>query len=154
MRVEGGFAYIALLASLAVIMMILTAASENISQTAKREREQQLFFVGEQFRNAIASYYENSPQGNKQFPSNFDELVRDNRNVKPMRHLRRLYRDPMTNDIEWGQIRNEQQQLVGVYSLSTEQVLITGFDRTFITADETQGVLNYSNLKFIYSPTD
>ena len=98
MRTIGGFAYIALLASLAVIMLVLTAASENISQTAKREREKQLLFVGEQFRNAIASYYENAPQGNKQFPKDLDVLVKDNRSIKAMRHLRRIYIDPMTND--------------------------------------------------------
>ncbi|NQZ53771.1 MAG: type II secretion system protein [Piscirickettsiaceae bacterium] len=149
-----GFAYIALLASLAVLMLVLTAASESISQNAKREREQQLFFVGQQFRNAIASYYENSPSGNKQFPKNFDVLLKDNRSIKPARHLRRIYRDPMTNDFLWGEVRNGQQQIIGIYSLSTEQVLITNFNTDLITINEDQTDLFYSDLKFIYSPTE
>ena len=152
MRTIGGFAYIALLASLAVIMLVLTAASENISQTAKREREKQLLFVGKQFRNAIASYYENAPQGNKQFPKDLDVLVKDNRSIKPMRHLRRIYIDPMTNDALWGLVKNGQQRIVGVYSLSTEQVLITNIDSTLVTRNKKQKHFNYSEFKFIYTP--
>ncbi len=146
-----GFAYLALLASLFVLMLILTAAAETISQQAKREREQQLFFVGEQFRNAIASYYENSPSGSKQFPQNFDVLLEDNRSIKPARHLRQIYSDPITNNKAWGEVRNEQQQIVGIYSLSTEAVLISNIDTNVITVDEGQGILIYSALKFIYN---
>jgi len=154
MRKKGGFAYIALLISLLVMMLVITSASENISQNAKREREQQLFFVGEQIRNAIASYYEKSPEGVKQFPKNLDDLLKDNRSINPARHLRRLYRDPMTNESVWGEVKNEQQQIVGVYSLSSEQVLITNFDHNLVTVDIEQGVLIYSDLKFIYTPDD
>ncbi|MFW5450502.1 MAG: type II secretion system protein [Methylophagaceae bacterium] len=147
-----GFAYLALLASLFVLMLVLTAAAETISQQAKRERERQLFFVGEQFRNAIASYYENSPSGSKQFPKNFDVLLKDTRSIKPARHLRQIYSDPITNNAAWGEVRNEFQQIIGVYSLSTERVLITNIDSNIIMVDEGQGILIYSALKFIYNP--
>jgi len=147
-----GFAYIALLAILAILMLALTSASENIAQNAKREREQQLFFVGEQFRNAIGRYYEQSPQGTKQFPKILEVLLKDNRSIKPVRHLRKLYSDPITKSALWGLVKNEQQQIIGVFSISAEEVLITNFDSNVVSVDIEQGVLIYSDLKFIYAP--
>jgi len=152
MKSAGGFAYIALLASLAILMLVLTSASENRAQNAKREREQQLFFVGEQFRNAIASYYENSPQGAKQYPRTLEGLLKDNRSISPARHLRRIYQDPITRDVFWGLVKNEKQQIIGVYSLSSESVLITNFDDSLITVEVEQRELSYFDLKFIYRP--
>lgn len=131
-------------------MLVLTVASESISQNAKREREQQLFFVGQQFRNSIASYCENLPSGNKKFPKSFDVLLKDNRSIKPARHLRPIYRDPMTNGFLWGEVLNGQQQIIGIYSLSTEQVLITNFNTDLITISEDQTDLFYSDFKFIH----
>ncbi len=57
---------------------------------------------------------------------------------KPARHLRRIYRDPMTNYFLWGEVRNGQQQIIGIYSLATEQVLITNFNTDLITINEGQ----------------
>lgn len=151
MKSAGGFAYIALLVSLAILMLALTSASESIAQNAKREREQQLFFVGEQFRNAISSYYENSPQGAKQYPKTLEVLLKDNRSINPARHLRKIYRDPMINDSYWGLVKNEQQQILGVFSTSSKEVLITNFDPKVVSVDVEQGILIYSDLKFIYT---
>jgi type II secretory pathway pseudopilin PulG len=151
---EKGFAYLALLLTLSILMLALTSAAENISQQAKREREQQLFFVGEQFRNAIASYYENSPSADNQFPKSMAGLLRDNRFIKPVHHLRQLYRDPITNDVLWGEMRNEQQQIIGLYSLSNELILMTDFDPSLVTVNGNKhGNLSYSDLKFMYTPT-
>ena len=152
MKSASGFAYIALLASLAILMMALTSASESIAQNAKREREQQLFFVGEQFRNAIGSYYENSSQATKQYPKTLESLLKDNRSINPDRHLRQIYNDPITDDVFWGLVKNEQQQIIGVFSTSSEEVLITNFDSKVVSVDIEQGILIYSNLKFIYTP--
>ena len=148
-----GFAYIALLAVLAILVLAVTLASESIYLNAKREREQQLFFVGEQFRNAIASYNSKSFEGKAaQFPKSLDDLLKDKRFIKPIYHLRRIYRDPMTRDLQWGLVKNGQQQIVGVYSLSTEPVLITNFDANLVKVDVNQNALIYSDLKFIYTP--
>ena len=152
MKSASGFAYIALLASLAILMMALTSASESIAQNAKREREQQLFFVGEQFLNAIGSYYENSSQGAKQYPKTLESLLKDNRYINPDRHLRQIYNDPITNDVFWGLVKNKQQQIIGVFSTSSEEVLITNFDSKVVSVDIKQGILIYSDLKFIYTP--
>jgi len=152
MRLHHGFAYIALLATLAILMLALTSASESISHNAKREREQQLFFVGEQFRNAIKNYYENSPSGVKQFPNKLNDLLKDNRFAKPARYLRRIYRDPMSNDFDWGVVLNENKQIVGIYSLSSKELLKTNLPSDLVTVDSDKGKLKYSDLKFIYTP--
>jgi len=149
---NSGFAYIALLASLTVLMLVLTSASESLYLKSKRERELQLFFVGEQFRNAIGNYYESSPQSAKQFPKSLDVLLKDNRSINPARHLRRIYEDPISRKKDWGLVKNEQQGIVGVYSLTTEPILITNFDYKKVTVDIEQGMLVYSDLKFIYTP--
>lgn len=148
----SGFAYIALLATLTILVMVLTAASESIAQNAKREREQQLFFVGEQFFNAIASYYEAASQAGNQYPQSFEQLLKDDRAINVQRHLRRIYRDPMTGSTQWGLVRNEQQRIIGVYSLSSDVLLKTDFDRNIVTIDSEQANLVYSDLKFIYLP--
>lgn len=154
MKSENGFAYIALLASLTILMLVITAASENTAQNAKRERELQLFFVGEQFRNAIASYYENSPQENKQYPLSLENLLVDKRAIKTLHHLRKIYQDPITNSYDWGVVRNEQHRIIGIYSLSVEPVLITNFDPELIMVEMNISRLVYSDLKFVYMPTN
>lgn len=152
MKAEKGFAYIALLAILAISALYLSLATESSSHHAKREREKQLFFVGEEFRSAIASYYENSPSGAKQYPRDLDRLLKDNRSIRPVRHLRKVYSDPMTNDFTWGLVKNKQQQIIGVFSFSTEEALITHFDKNKVTIVNDEGILLYSDIKFIYTP--
>ena len=83
---HAGFAYVALLLVIAVVALTLGVATEQIEHAAQREREEQLLFVGSQFRQAIASYYEQSP-GAKQYPRKLEELLQDNRFPKPKRHL-------------------------------------------------------------------
>jgi len=154
MNRNEGFAYIALLASITVLMLVLTSASEVASQSLKREREYQLFFVGEQIRNAIGRYYENTPQGTKAFPKSLNVLLHDERFINNTRHLRQIYLDPMTNTRDWGLVQNENKQIIGVFSTSTESLLITNLDPNVVTIDAGQPVLNYSHLKFIYQPNN
>ena len=147
-----GFAYIALLASLAVITLTLGMAAENIAQTAKREREAQLLFVGKQFRNAIADYYEKSPQSAKQYPKALADLLTDNRFPRPARHLRKIYVDPMRGSADWGIVRNNQGDILGVYSLSQEMPIKTRFDQD-IQESFGDGLLrSYADWKFVYRP--
>ena len=116
-RSVAGFAYIALLVTLAGLALILGVATEQIEHAAQRDREEQLLFVGSQFRQAVASYYEKSP-GTKRYPRKLEELLQDNRFPKPMRHLRRIYIDPMTNLADWQLVRSAQGGIIGVFSRS------------------------------------
>ena len=45
--------------------------------TARRDREAQLLWVGNQYRQAIASYYLKGPAGLLQFPPSLDDLLED-----------------------------------------------------------------------------
>lgn len=154
MRHARGFAYIALLAALAVLMLLLARAAPDIAQSAQREREAQLLFAGKQFRNAIASYYEGSPQGNHQYPDKLEQLLQDNRALKPARHLRRIYVDPMTGSTEWGLLRNEQGKIVGVYSQSRQVPLKTSFEPELQQSFGDAPILSYADWQFAYRPAD
>ena len=62
------------------------------------------------------------------YPLRLDDLVLDPRGLKPARHLRRLYLDPITGQADWGLVR-AGGRIVGVYSLSMAQPLRQdGFD--------------------------
>ena len=117
---EQGFIYIALLIGLSIIGIGLGATSQVWTQSRQREKEEELLFVGNQFRLAISRYYLQSPAAGRRFPMTLDELVNDERAPdKPAHHLRKLYADPMTGNTAWGEVRLDSGQLVGVYSQST-----------------------------------
>ena len=44
------------------------AFGELASNAAKREKELELLFVGDAYRQAIGQYYESSPAGHKHYP--------------------------------------------------------------------------------------
>ena len=50
---QRGFTYLALLVAVALLGIGLAAGSELWSQTRQREREQELLYIGAQFRRAI-----------------------------------------------------------------------------------------------------
>jgi type II secretory pathway pseudopilin PulG len=134
---EQGFVYIALLIGLTVIGIGLGATSEVWSQSRQREKEAELLFLGNQFRQAITSFYQQSPPAARRFPNALEELVDDLRAPdKPAHHLRKLYADPITGETKWGEVRLASGQLVGVYSLSNETPLkVFGFalrDKDFV----------------------
>lgn len=153
-RFQKGFAYIALLAVIAIITLGLGVASEHLAQQAQHERETELLFVGEQFRHAIASYYRNSPPGNMQFPATLDELLLDRRFPVPVRHLRRIYPDPMTGTTRWGLVRNEQGRISGVFSFSSEVPIRTNQALEVVRDAAGKPIAAYSDWKFIFKPED
>ena len=153
-RQSAGFAYMALLVVIAASLIVLSSAIPDIYQTAKREREVQLFFVGEQYRSAIKRYYQNPKVSSRAYPDNLKQLVSDDRTAKPSHYLRRLYRDPMTRDGKWGLILNENNKIIGVYSRSQQKLLKQNFDHNIVTVMDQTGSrqLTYSDLKFMFSP--
>ena len=99
---EGGFAMAALLVSLSVMGLMMAMALPVWSVAAKREREAELIFRGEQYGRAIELYQR---QVAGAFPADLEMLVEQ-------RYLRRIYEDPMTEDGEFQLIL--QAQLVQV----------------------------------------
>ena len=95
----------------------LAAYGEFASHTAQREKEAELLFRGEQIRNAIASYYRKE----QRYPQALAELLEDKRFPMPVRHLRRLYRDPMSGETDWGLVEAPGGAgVMGVHSRSED----------------------------------
>jgi type II secretory pathway pseudopilin PulG len=127
---QQGATYLLLLVLLTINSAVLASAAAVWSHTQRREREQQLLWVGDQFRSAIAAYARAGgtagAQGADPYPPSLQELLHDSRSLVPRRHLRRIYEDPMTRSSDWGLMRNAQGHIVGVYSRSEEQPIKTG----------------------------
>jgi type II secretory pathway pseudopilin PulG len=147
---QAGFTYLALLFTVAVAGVVLAATGALWSVEAQREREVELLFVGNQFRQAIRSYYEQSPGMLKHYPMNLDELVKDNRYLGVKRHLRRIYTDPIMGRSEWGLLMAPEGGIMGVRSLSDRAPIKRS---TFLLRDAMfEGKDMYSEWHFVYRP--
>ena len=111
---QTGFTYIALLIGVAIIGATLAAVAQVAQTMVQRDREQELLFIGNQFRQAINRYY----ASNRRYPQQLEDLVLDDRNAGIKRYLRKIYFDPMTGHADWGLVKATNEQIVGVYSLS------------------------------------
>jgi len=147
---QGGFTYVGLLIAVALMGLGLAAYGELYSHAAQRDKEAELLFIGAQFRDAIASYYNRSP-GAKVYPKKIDDLIEDNRFPMPQHHLRQLYRDPMTETTDWGLVEAPGGGFMGVYSRSEETPIKTA---NFAAAEGTfEGAEHYTKWVFAYSPS-
>ena len=112
----------------------------------QREKEKELLFIGNEFRRAILSFHESSPGGVQRYPRSLDELLEDRRFPTSQRHLRRLYRDPMTDSAKWGLATAPDGSIMGVFSLSeVAPRKISGFRSR---DDSFAGARRYSDWKF------
>lgn len=148
---QQGFTYFALL-FLVTVLGVGLAASGVVWQTAvQREKERELLFIGGQFRNALASYYNAMPAPSlRRYPVAVADLIKDPRFPNTRRHLRRVYVNPITGKSEWGLVRSADGGIIGVHSLS-EQAPIrisfpTGPNKDFA------GKKRYLDWKFVYLP--
>jgi type II secretory pathway pseudopilin PulG len=147
---ERGFTLAGALILIAVLGAGMAAYGEIASHAMQREKEQELLFVGNQFRQAIRGYYEQTPGAAKRFPQKLEDLLLDKRHPVPVRHLRRLYPDPMTGKADWAPIEAPEGGIMGVHSASQAATLKTwGFaarDRVL------EGAASYSQWHFSYAP--
>lgn len=147
MRASRGFTYLGLLFGVAVMGLALASVAQVWVTTSKREREQELLFIGNEFRQAIGSYYESTP-GAKEYPRRLADLLQDNRFPNVRRHLRKLYVDPMTGKAEWGLVV-QGDQILGVYSLSRDRPLKSA---NFEAENAFFGGDMYADWQFVYTP--
>jgi type II secretory pathway pseudopilin PulG len=146
----GGYTYLAVLLAVAVIGIGLAAAGEVWRHTAQREKEQELLFVGNQFRRAIASYYERTPGTVKRYPSRLEDLLQDPRFPGTQRHLRKMYSDPMSGKPAWGLIPAPDGGIMGIHSLSDARTIKSA---SFLPRDQSlEGTSRYSEWRFFYQP--
>ncbi|MEO3715586.1 type II secretion system protein [Roseateles flavus] len=105
MNGQRGFTYLGVLLAVALIGLGLSLASEVWSTTARRQRQVQLEWVGQQYAQAIGSYYESTPGRVKAFPRSIDDLLDDKRVPFARRHLRQPYPNPLSSQMDWEMIR-------------------------------------------------
>lgn len=115
---QAGFAWLLVLALLALVSAMGAAVAQRWSDRTAREKEQQLLQVGDAYAGALARYREESPGSVKHYPAALDQLLLDARFVGVRRHLRQLYPDPLTGRHDWVLVRNERGDIVGVHSRS------------------------------------
>ena len=145
-----GFTYLSLLVIVAITAGVLAAAGGLWSQAAQREKERELLFVGEQFRQAIALYYWRTPGGAHQYPKSLEVLLDDKRWPVTQRWLRKVYRDPMTNTADWGIVEAPGGGIAGVYSKSEEPpIKSANFPARYSSFEEAR---NYGEWKFVFAP--
>jgi type II secretory pathway pseudopilin PulG len=116
---EAGFTYIGLLVLIAMMGVALVLVSELWQTAQQREKEQELLFIGNQFRRAIAMY---SADGGG-YPHKLEDMLKDPRFPGVRRTLRKIYRDPITGGVEWGLVKLDGNSIAGVYSLSNAEPL-------------------------------
>jgi type II secretory pathway pseudopilin PulG len=147
---QAGFTYLVVLVLVAAMGFGLAAVGEFTSHAEQRAKEVELLFVGDQFRQAIGAYYENTPGIGKRYPQKLEDLLADARYPVAKRYLRRVYLDPMTAKAEWGVVAAPGGGIMGVYSLSTAEPVKTG---SFAIADRAfNGATHYSDWQFSYLP--
>jgi type II secretory pathway pseudopilin PulG len=145
---QRGFTYLTALFMLAILMGGLALVGEVWETSAKREKEAELLFIGNQYRRAIGLYVESSKD--KKYPRALEDLIKDSRQPSTQRYLRKLYPDPMTGKAEWGLVKSADGGIGGVHSLSEDAPLkIAGFR---VRDADLEGKAKYSDWRFNYQP--
>ncbi len=149
MKDQKGFTYIGVMIFVSIIGVGMAATGQIWAESVKREREQELLFVGNQFRVAMDQYAKSSP-GTDRSLHRLSDLLKDPRYPDTRRYLRRMYLDPITGSSDWGVVVNPSGGITGVYSLSEDApIKKSGFasvNRSF------EGKSRYSEWIFMAKP--
>ena len=144
---QTGFTLIAGLLTVAAMGAGLAAIAGFASHAMQREKEAELLFVGNQYREAIGAYFRKE----QTYPAELAVLLQDRRYPMPVRHLRKLYRDPITGSADWALIKAPQGGIMGVHSKSERPPVKTGNflprDRVFAEAK------TYADWQFVHLVT-
>ena len=111
-RGESGYALVALLATVAIMLVLMSAAGPYWKYLIRNDREEELLARGGEIADAIARYQRKN--GNA-LPSSLDVLVKQH-------FLRHAYKDPMTKDGNWRFLRPGDAMLPGLPGAPQPQV--------------------------------
>lgn len=146
---QSGFTLLGLLFLVTLLGLLLASAGTVWRSLAEREKEGELLFIGDQYRRALTSYYRLEPGPDKHFPKKLADLLRDPRYPHTVRHLRRLWPDPISGG-DWVLVRDEEGGIKGVHSVSTARPRKTaGFPRENAAF---AGASRYSDWLFVATP--
>ncbi|MDC8757638.1 type II secretion system protein [Janthinobacterium fluminis] len=132
-RRQQGFTYLGLLILVAIIGLVGAAGLKMGALLQRSAAERELLDIGAAFADALDSYARVTPAGQPRQPAALKDLLRDPRFPGTLRHLRKLYVDPMTGRAEWGLLHPPGGNgIVGVHSLSPARpVKVGNFDARF-----------------------
>ena len=141
-----GFTYIGFLIFIAIAAVGLAAYGEVASHATQREKEAELLFRGNAYQAAIGSYYRKE----QRYPASLEALLEDKRYPMPVRHLRKLYADPMTGEQNWALVDAPGGGFMGVHSRSDKAPIKTG---NFLLKNQGfHDAQTYADWKFVHSP--
>lgn len=148
LRNQRGMALLMVLVAVVVVGLMLGIAGSTWKTVRQREREKELLFRGRQYRQAIESYYKQKHGGAiGSYPTRLKDLLLDPRSLQPLRHIRKLYPDPMTGG-DWVLIKDPAGRIKGVHSSSTLQPFKQGGFRG--DEESFNGAQKYSDWQFVY----
>lgn len=145
-----GFTYVALLIIIAIISAAAASSVQLGGISYRRQAEEELLFIGRQYRRAIRNYYESAPSGSPATgPSSLEDLVRDPRYPNVRRYLRKIYLDPLTGKADWVLIRSQiDKKIIGLHSRSKETpIRMNEFPDEFF---HFKGKQRYADWVFVY----
>jgi len=148
---EAGFTYIAVLIALAISAVTAIGGLQIGSVMQRRAAEESLLDIGHQYRAALKSYAKATPAGQPTYPKTLQDLVRDPRFPNPVRHLRKIYFDPMTGTETWGLLKTpDGTGIIGIFSQSTGRPIKVG---NFLAVDQAfQNKKSYTEWVFMQAP--
>lgn len=147
---QRGLTYIALLFFIAASGALLAATGIIWSHERQRQKEAELIWIGNQFREAIGLYYQRSPGVIKRYPEKLEDLLEDKRYLTTQRYLRQIYRDPITSSSEWGLIPAPGGGIMGIHSRSDMRPIKVR--DSIPSATKSSDASLYSDWRFSYDP--
>lgn len=106
-------------------------------------KERRLISAGNEIVGAIKAYRDVSPGTVKDFPLELADLRHDPRMLADVSYLSVLPVDPVAQTQDWGVIRNKNNQVSGVHSLSNESPTLFATFFSFRSGEK------YSDWKFV-----
>ncbi|MEZ4599953.1 MAG: type II secretion system protein [Syntrophotaleaceae bacterium] len=147
---ERGAALMILLVMVMIMGLSAGIAGTTWTNVMQRAREEEMLFRGDQYRRAIGSYYSaGTTAGN--YPLQVEELLKDPRYPGTVRHLRRLYPDPITGDA-WELVKDSAGRILGVRGASGDKPLKTkDFPEEY---EQFENAKTYRDWVFLFEPQD
>lgn len=146
---QRGAVLLTLLVLVTVLGLAAGLAGNSWRNVMQQAREAELLWSGQQYQQAIASYYSVKHGSQQMYPAELKHLLRDPRFPGVVRHLRKLYPDPMTGN-DWEPVRDPAERIIGVRSSSE----LTPFkqDGFPMKLAGLQGKSAYREWEFVFAP--
>lgn len=148
MKRQRGIAYLWMLFLIFLLSLGLGKTLEVYSTASHREKEAELLYVGNLYREAIKQFYLSSPGSVKKYPTDLDDLLKDPRSLSTRRYLRQLYADPLTGSA-FVPVMALEGGIGGVRSSADKKPLKeAGFDDVYSAF---AGAQSYQQWLFVYA---